>query len=110
MAKLIKQIRFPETTLDETNDFTNGWSKNLIQDLGSVTQLGIYALPGTRFQINQTNINQAEPLIINGTGIFQIDVGDRYIDNLQLAQSSYRLVRNTTNYIVIDIIYEGGLD
>jgi len=30
MAKLIKQIRFPGTALDETNDFTNGWSKNLI--------------------------------------------------------------------------------
>ena len=48
MASKIKQIRYPGQELE----FNEGWSENIIANLGSVTQLGIYALPGTRFKIN----------------------------------------------------------
>ena len=53
MNKKIKQFRFPETLLEDNFFTEDGWSLNLIENLGLVTQLGIYALPGSRFKINQ---------------------------------------------------------
>lgn len=52
MNKKIKQFRFPETLLEDNFFTEDGWSLNLIENLGPVTQLGIYALPGSRFKIN----------------------------------------------------------
>ena len=46
MASKIKQIRYSG---QEELKFNEGWSENIIANLGSFTQLGIYALPGTSF-------------------------------------------------------------
>ena len=105
MASKIKQIRYPEQELK----FNEGWSENIIANLGSVTQLGIYALPGTRFKINQVNSGSAEELIINGSGIFSINLKDRPIISMSLAEESYNNIKSGQHFIIIDLIYEGGL-
>lgn len=106
MASKIKQIRYPEQELK----FNNGWSENIIANLGSVTQLGIYALPGTRFKINQANSGSAEELIINGSGIFSINLEDRPITSISLAEESFNnIIQLGRHFIIIDLVYEGGL-
>lgn len=107
MASKIKQIRYyPGQKLK----FNEGWSENIIANLGSVTQLGIYALPGTRFKINQANSGSAEELIINGSGIFSINLEDRPITSISLAKASFDNINQLgQHFIIIDLIYEGGL-
>lgn len=105
MASKIKQIRYPGQELK----FNNGWSENIIANLGSVTQLGIYALPGTRFKINQANSGSAEELIINGSGIFSINLEDRPINSISLAKESFDNIQTSQHFIIIDLIYKGGL-
>ena len=105
MASKIKQICYPGQELK----FNEGWSENIITNLGSVTQLGIYALPGTRFKINQANSGSAEELIINGSGIFSINLEDRPITSISLAEESYNNIKSGQHFIIIDLIYEGGL-
>ena len=107
MASKIKQIRYPG---QQKLKFNEGWSENIIANLGSVTQLGIYALPGTRFKINQANSDSVEELIINGSGIFSINLEDRPITSISLAEASYNnVVQLGKHFIIIDLIYEGGL-
>ena len=107
MASKIKQIRYPGQELE----FNEGWSENIIANLGSVTQLGIYALPGTRFKINQANSDSVEELIINGSGIFSINLEDRPITSISLAKASFDNIipLGKKHFIIIDLIYEGGL-
>ena len=105
MASKIKQIRYPGQELK----FNDGWSDNIIANLGSVTQLGIYALPGTRFKINQANSGSEEELIINGSGIFSINLEDRPITSISLAKESFDNIQPGQHFIIIDLIYEGGL-
>ena len=107
MASKIKQIRYHY--LGQELKFNEGWSENIITNLGSVTQLGIYALPGTRFKINQANSGSAEELIINGSGIFSVNLEDRPITSISLAEESYNNIKSGQHFIIIDLIYEGGL-
>ena len=106
MASKIKQIRYPEQELK----FNEGWSENIIANLGNITQLGIYALPGTRFKINQANSSFAEELIINGSGIFSINLEDRPITSINLAKESFDNIQMGQHFIIIDLIYRGGQD
>ena len=108
MASKIKQIRYPDP--GQKLKFNGGWSENIIANLGSVTQLGIYALPGTRFKINQANSDSVEKLIINGSGIFSINLEDRPITSISLAKASFDNINQLgQHFIIIDLIYEGGL-
>ena len=74
-----------------------------------ITQLGIQALPGTRFYIN-SGIN---PIIIGGSGIFELDVTNTSasITSLRMDQKSMELIRDLeTGYLIIDLVYgEGGV-
>ena len=103
MAIQFTQLRYPS---NNAPIFENGWSNNLIAGK-NVIQLGIYALPGTEFLVNQDNKVKGESLKINGTGIFQINVEDRPITSLKLKESSY--ININEHFIIIDLIYEGGL-
>lgn len=107
MASKIKQLRFPEVVL--TNWDQNDWSENLLQNLGKVTQLSIYALPGTTFKINQDSNTTGETLVINGSGRFSIDLADRPINDLRINKTSYDNIANADHCIIIDLIYEGGI-
>lgn len=69
-----------------------------------ITQLGIQALPGTRFYIN-SGIN---PIIIGGSGIFELDVTNTSasITSFRMDQKSMELIRDLeTGYLIIDLVY-----
>jgi hypothetical protein len=67
MTKSFVQIKLsPEQDLT----FQGEYSENLIPSDTLVMGIGIYALPGTIFQINQLNDKVSRPLIINGLGMF----------------------------------------
>ena len=107
MASKIKQLYFPK--IDEVTNWKDDWSDNLLQDLGKVTQLSIYALPGTTFKINQNSNVTGETLVINGSGRFNIDLADRPISDLRINKTSYNNITNANHCIIIDLIYEGGI-
>ena len=110
MTRQFTQLRYIGAN-SEAISFESGseWSNNLI-DGKYVVQLGIYALPGTKFLLNQDNKLMGENLVINNTGIFQIDIEDRPITSLRLNKNSYEnLSENSGHVIIIDLLYEGGV-
>lgn len=90
-------------------NFNNNYSENLIPDNTLVIGIGIYALPGTTFQINQLNSKVSRTLIINGLGMFQMDVSDRPITQLYISESSFN---NAIGHhpIIIDLICQKGVN
>lgn len=89
--------------------FNNNYSKNLIPDNTLVMGIGIYALPGTVFQVNQLNDKVSRPLIINGLGMFQMDVEDRPITKLYISESSFNNAKEH-HPIIIDLICQKGVN
>ena len=73
-----------------------------------IYQLGIQALPGTKFYLN----GGIDPVIIGSTGIFELDLEQKSaIGSLRFsAESMKRMITddNADNrYLIVDIIYEG---
>lgn len=115
MVKQFKQFKFQLETdvewyegydpdnlnlLDQSN-----WSKNLLENNMTVMGLSIYALPGTRFQMNQLNAKEPKVFIMNNTGVFQIDTAERPITNLYIHHKDFN--NGVKNFpIIIDIIYK----
>ena len=108
MTKEFIQVKLSPNDNLEFNETTH-YSKNLIPDNVLVMGIGIYALPGTNFQINQLNDKVSRPLIINGLGMFQMDVEDRPITSLFVSEESFK---NTKEYhpIIIDLICQRGVN
>ena len=71
-----------------------------------VLQLGIQALPGTKFYLNEAT----DPIIVGNTGIYELDLGgDTEISKIQFEARSMRLIRDNQNaYLIVDIIYDNG--
>lgn len=103
MANKITQLRFPTIELSYIEG--QEWSDNLIADLGSVTQLGIYALPGTKFRISQLESALDAEFMINGSGLFSMNTKERPINSIRLSKSSYDNAINNNHFIVLDLIY-----
>lgn len=82
---------------------------NLLSSYGAVVKLGIQALPGTKFYLNNNNIQQG--IIINHTGVYELDlrnvtttIGSLYFDPKSLA-----IVDSIDNAsIIVDILYNPG--
>lgn len=69
-------------------------------------KLGIQALPGTKFTINDDDKNI---LYIGATGIFDLDLGDKIqIQNLKFDEASLEKIAKYNSYIVVDGIIEGN--
>lgn len=106
MAKQIMQFRY----------YGEGNPKNQPKDInmarlsrGSVfanylpiTQLGIQALPGTEFYLN----NSITPVLIGSTGIYELDLeGLSEITDLHFNRKSMEAINANENaYLIIDII------
>ena len=112
MAKQVKQFRFysENTKFLENNYPSNINHNNLITgnifvDYMPITQLGIQALPGTKFYLN----NSDNPIIIGHTGIYEIELnGASEIIALRFDFKSIQAIENNDNaYLIIDMIYEG---
>lgn len=70
-----------------------------------ITQLGIQALPGTRFCLNG---NFEGPVIMGSTGIYELDLANiSKINSLQFDAKSLKLIEENSNaYLIVDVIYE----
>lgn len=74
-------------------------------DYTPIIQLGIQALPGTKFNLN-TNL---DPIVIGVTGIYELDLSDSsaVITSLTFEQSSIEYIQsNPDGYLIIDIVYQ----
>ena len=108
MAKQIMQFRY----YDESNSGQKNQPKNITRAKlasGSVfsnyfpiTQLGIQALPGTKFYLN----NGTTPIIIGSTGIYELDLeGLSEITHLSFDAASISSINNNPNaYLIVDIV------
>ena len=69
-----------------------------------IVQLGIQALPGTKFYLN----NNDHPIIIGNTGIYELDLnGQTEITALSFDSVSVRAIdANQNGYLIVDVIYE----
>lgn len=122
MAKKIKQYRYYNDTNDSVTrnqplyvpdtdivatyaHYVNG---EVFGTCFPILQLGIQALPGTKFYLNEAT----DPIIIGATGIYELDLdGQAEITNLQFEARSMRMIRDNNNaFLIIDIIYDDGED
>ena len=123
MAYKVKQFRYyndkssevseskrnQPTTLDGTTTLIT--SKNYVDGdvFGKhfpVTQLGIQALPGTKFYLNEA----VDPVIIGATGIYELDLTNGIqISKITFAHDSMENIKNNDNaFLIVDIIYDDG--
>lgn len=106
--KKIKQFRYYNDTSDKNNpsgltakDLTTG--RAFTQYL-PIVQLGIQAIPGTKFYIN----NGQNSIVVGYTGIYELDSSLVYsIRQLNFDTTSVDLIgKNDNGYLLVDIIYE----
>ncbi len=112
MSKAVRQYRFYNT-----GDTTRNYPKqiapgNLISGsiffneaaLGAITQLGIQALPGTKFYLN----NSITPVIVGYTGIYELDLrSEAEVTALSFDGASINAIDSINNaYLIVDAIYE----
>lgn len=108
MAKQVKQYRYYGNK-DGRNYPTNLSYASLVagsafQKTMPVIQLGIQALPGTKFYLNNSN----NPIIIGYTGIYELSLeGVAEITSLAFDAKSIQTINDTINaYLIVDMIYE----
>lgn len=111
MAKHIMQFRYYDDEQVDNNQPKDLKRKdldkenNIFSKYTPITQLGIQALPGTRFILNE---NIEGPVIIGSTGIYELDLeGISKIHSLRFDSKSLDLIaKNPNAFLIIDIIYE----
>lgn len=108
MAKKVKQYRYYGS-----NDSRNWPSSVKYQTIVSgsvfqkempVIQLGIQALPGTKFYLNNSN----NPIIIGYTGIYELNLeGIAEVTSLAFDAKSVEAINKSSNaYLIVDVIYK----
>ena len=111
MGKKVYQFRYytDESSNNQPNDDNNNLRTKLqngtiFDGYFPIIQLGIQALPGTKFYLNKA----ITPIVIGSTGIYELDLeGYAEITGLNFAQESLDLIdKNPNAYLIIDIIYE----
>lgn len=109
MAKAIKQFRFYSNG-NSNNQPSNATAASFVSgdvfDCFPALQLGIQALPGTEFFLN----NAIDPIIIGSTGIYELDIdGLAEISKIQFKSASINTIANNDSAgLVVDVIYENG--
>ena len=109
MQKKFKQIIYchPNSSINTTGITRDGLiTGSAFTDYFPLSQLGVRALPGTKFYVNGTN----NPVIIGFTGMFELDLSNGgSISSLAFdGQSLLEIERNDSAYLVIDMLGLGG--
>ena len=107
MAKQIMQFRY--YTENGNKNYPKAITKSrlvsgsIFQTYTPITQLGIQALPGTKFYLN----DGTTPIIIGSTGIYELDLeGLSEITNLAFDGTSIENINKNNNaYLIVDIVY-----
>ena len=91
------------TTLITSEHYVNG---DVFGKHFPVTQLGIQALPGTKFYLNEA----VDPVIIGATGIYELDLTNGIqISKISFAHDSMENINKNDNaFLIVDIIYDDG--
>ena len=91
------------TTLITSEHYVNG---DVFGKHFPVTQLGIQALPGTKFYLNEA----VDPVIIGATGIYELDLTNGIqISKITFDRKSMEIIKNNDNaFLIVDIIYDDG--
>lgn len=106
MAKQIMQFRYyaEGNSKNYPKNITKAklTSGSIFSDYLPITQLGIQALPGTKFYLN----NGITPIIIGSTGIYELDLeGLSEITNLSFDASSVEGINKNNNaFLIVDVI------
>lgn len=109
MAKIVKQFRFygqeSSSNTSEASGFVTG--RVFFRDSninGSIIQLGVQTLPGTKFYINDS----ADAIVVGSTGIYELDIqGLSDITSLNFDSGSMKVISETNGaYLIVDAIYE----
>ena len=110
MAKRIKQFRFFSET-DKTHNTPNTTyqtlvSGNVFSSVLPILQIGIQALPGTKFYVNSST----SPVIIGVTGVYELNLGDNtQITSLSFDGNSLKAITNcSTGGLIIDVTYDNN--
>ena len=109
MAKHVMQFRYYEDnhTNNQPVELNAGQLVNgtVFAKYLPFTQLGIQALPGTRFYLND---NIEGSVIVGSTGIYELDLeGISKINSLYFDSKSLKLITDNPNaFLIIDVIYE----
>lgn len=112
MVRKVKQIRYykePGTAVASSRNQPKELSiRNLISGTAFSTtipiiQLGIQALPGTKFYLNDS----ITPIVIGSTGIYELNVdGYAEINSLTFERQSIQNINdNESAYLIVDYIY-----
>lgn len=109
--KKVMQFRYYGDNHSKT--WPTNLSQNALTDINSsgyfnkyfpISQLGIQALPGTKFYLNN-NYEQAHPIIIGNSGVYELNLeGIGEINELKFDAASIRTIANT-GHLIIDIVY-----
>lgn len=108
MAKQLKQFRWygkndPRNVPDVGDGVTQYSTGEVFEEYYPISQLGIQALPGTKFYLN----GNVKPIVIGVSGIYDLDIknGARVTELSFSDQSLEDISNNTTNFLIVDIIY-----
>ena len=110
--KQIKQFRYYGSTSANnypalSNYYGTLSSGNLFASHSGISHLGIQAIPGTKFYLN----NSAFPITIGFTGIYELELGGLgHIFSIRFDKASLAEYdkENNEDRILIDIMYDGG--
>jgi hypothetical protein len=110
MAKRIKQFRFfsiADTTHNTPNtNYQTLVSGNVFSSVLPILQIGIQALPGTKFYVNSST----SPVIVGVTGVFEMDLQDNtQITSLSFDGNSLQAISDSsTGGLIIDVTYDNN--
>ena len=113
MARVVKQYRFYDSESVDKNQPATITKEQLVNgkvfdnpSCYPILQLGIQALPGTKFYLNSS----IDPVIIGFTGIYELDLENQAeIVKLTFNEKSIQAIDNNANgYLIIDVLYEDG--
>lgn len=99
-------LRFQQFTYTaDKEEMVNGLKNGSLFSSMSIQQLGIQALPGTKFYINGSN----SPVLVGFSGLFNLDLTDQgEITELRFDLNSLKYIKNANSILIIDIAYTGG--
>ena len=109
MAKKIMQFRYygdkqPGKNQPSGATLANYVKGSVFNGYTPIVQLGIQALPGTKFYLN----NSLTPIVIGSTGIYELDLdGVSEITDLRFEYNSMNAINlNSNAYLIVDTISE----
>ena len=109
MAKKIMQFRYYSDSNTSKNQPSSAGMAyyvkgSVFNNYYPIVQLGIQALPGTKFYLN----NSLTPITIGSTGIYELDLdGLSAITNLRFDYASMNAINENSNaYLIVDTISE----